>query len=110
VGIEPHRDNIRYRRLIAILTTAGRARFRVLETRDGPVLAEWTPEPGDLVLLRAPGFGSRDGRPFHELDAPEDGERWSVSFRLNARQREPQRFLSRKNSARQKGEHVGRLG
>ena len=94
IAIESHRDNIRYRRLVAILTTAGRARFRVLETREGSVLAEWTPEPGDLVLLRGPGLGGlRDGRPFHALDAPQEGERWSISFRMNTRA-EAQRFLT----------------
>lgn len=94
-AIEPHRDNIRYRRLIAILTTKGRARFRVLDGRKGAVLAEWTPQPGDLVLLRGPGLGgSRDGRPFHALDAPADGERWSVAFRMDDRGGETQRFLS----------------
>lgn len=86
LGIEPHRDNLRYRGLVAIFTTKGCARFRVLEAREGGVLAEWTPHPGDLVLLRGPGLaGVRDGRPFHAIDAPERGQRWSVSFRQNAR-------------------------
>lgn len=95
-AIESHRDNARYRRLIAIFTTAGEAAFRVLDGRHGEVLTEWAAKPGDLVLLRAPGLGhTRDGRPFHALDAPEQGERWSVSFRMDTRKGEPPRFLAK---------------
>lgn len=94
-AIESHRDNVRYRRLIAIFTTAGRAAFRVLDGRHGEVVAEWIPKPGDLVLLRAPGLAHvRDGRPFHALDAPQHGERWSVSFRMDTRSGERQRLSS----------------
>jgi hypothetical protein len=64
VGITPHLDGKRYRRLVAV----------------------WETEPGSLVLLRGPGLGGlRDGRPFHRVSGPESGWRYSVGFRMEAR-------------------------
>ena len=86
VGITPHLDGKRYRRLVAVFTTLGRARFTVCRDRGGEPLEEWETEPGSLVLLRGPGLGGlRDGRPFHRVSGPESGWRYSVGFRMEAR-------------------------
>ena len=67
-GITPHRDHIRYRGLVAIVTLAGRARFCVCAERSGRDAREVPIPPGSLLLMRAPGFAGRDNRPFHLLD------------------------------------------
>ena len=86
VGITPHLDGKRYRRLVAVFTTLGTARFTVCRDRDGEALEEWDTVPGSLVLLRGPGLGGlRDGRPFHRVSGPESGRRTSVGFRMEVR-------------------------
>lgn len=85
-GISPHRDGTRYRPLLAVFTTAGRARFSVHPARDAEPLAAWEVAPGDLVLLRGPGLaGADDGRPMHAVSGPTGDEaRYSVSVRHRA--------------------------
>lgn len=85
MGITSHRDGRRFRRLVAVFTTAGAARFAVRAERHGNVVAGWEAGPGSLVLLRGPGLaGARDGRPFHEVSGPHEGVRYSVGFRMEA--------------------------
>jgi len=84
-GISPHLDSKRYVHLIAIFTTEGSALFRLCKDRSGPVLKEWGTTPGSLVLMRAPGFaGLKDGRPFHTVEGPRTGSRYSVTFRMDS--------------------------
>lgn len=86
LGITPHLDGKRFRRLVAVFTTSGSARFAVCRDRAGEVVAEWEAGPGSLVLLRGPGLsGHRDGRPFHLVDGPRRGWRYSVGLRMDAR-------------------------
>lgn len=86
LGITPHLDGKRFRRLVAVFTAEGTARFVLCRDRSGPVVASWEAGPGSLLLLRAPGLGGlRDGRPFHAVEGPRRGTRYSVSFRMNAR-------------------------
>lgn len=66
-GITPHRDHITYRDLVALVTISGRARLFLCDDRSGRGEREIPMPPGSLVLLRAPGFGGRDDRPFHLL-------------------------------------------
>jgi hypothetical protein len=85
VGITPHLDGKRYRRLVAVFTTSGRAWFTVCRDRGGEPVEEWETVPGSLVLLRGPGLGGlRDGRPFHRISGPESGWRYSVGFRMES--------------------------
>ena len=65
LGITPHRDHVRYRDLVAIVTLAGKARFGVCRDRSGTGAREVPIPPGSLLLMRAPGFAGRDDRPFH---------------------------------------------
>jgi hypothetical protein len=85
IGITPHLDGRWYRRVVAVVTVHGRARFAICGSRDpGDVVETWTAAPGDLVLMRGPGLaGHRDGRPFHLVEGPRTGERLSLGFRLS---------------------------
>jgi hypothetical protein len=67
LGITPHRDHVRYRHLVAIVTLAGRARFFLCPDRSGRNAREVPIPAGSLLLMRAPGFAGRDDRPFHML-------------------------------------------
>jgi hypothetical protein len=84
LGITPHLDGRWYRRLVAVVTVYGRSRFALCRNREGAVVAEWHPGPGDLVLMRAPGFGGiRNGRPFHLAEGPKRGSRCSLGVRMS---------------------------
>ena len=84
IGITPHLDGKRYRRLVAVLTVWGSARFTVCRTRAGEVVAAWNAGPGSITLMRAPGLaGHRDGRPFHTVSGPRGGERCSLGIRMS---------------------------
>ena len=66
-GITAHRDHTRYQGLVALVTLAGTARFFVCAERSGRGAREVPCPPGDLLLMRAPGFAGRRDRPFHFL-------------------------------------------
>ena len=84
LGITPHLDGKWYRRLVVVVTVYGRSRFALCRNREGEVLASWRPGPGDLVLMRGPGFGGvRDGRPFHLAEGPTRGSRCSLGVRMS---------------------------
>jgi hypothetical protein len=83
-GITPHRDNKRYRHLIAIFTIEGSASFTLCADRDGTVIDQWQTVPTSLVLLRAPGpAGAEDSRPFHTVGGPTGHTRVSLTFRMS---------------------------
>lgn len=87
IGITPHLDGKWYRRLVVVVTVLGRAPFAICGSRDpDDVLDRWTARPGDLVLMRGPGLaGVRDGRPFHLVRGPREGERLSLGIRMSVR-------------------------
>ena len=65
IGITPHRDGWRYINLICIFAIAGRGRFFVCADRAGNEAVEIAASPGNLILMRAPGFMRANLRPFH---------------------------------------------
>ncbi len=86
VGITAHRDGRRYRRLVAVFTIVGSARFEVRDAREGEIVERWRAGPGSLTLLRGPGLGgARDGRPFHAVHGPSRGVRCSLALRFGLR-------------------------
>jgi hypothetical protein len=87
IGITPHMDGKWYRRLVVVATVYGRAAFSICGSRDpDDVIERWISAPGDLVLMRGPGLaGHRDGRPFHLVDGPLEGERLSLGIRMAGR-------------------------
>jgi hypothetical protein len=67
IGITPHRDHLRYRDLVLLITLTGQARLWVCRDRSGAGAQEVDIAPGRLVLMRAPGFADSQERPFHTL-------------------------------------------
>ena len=83
LGITPHLDGKSYRRLVAVFTLYGSARFSHCRDRAGEVIESWQTGSGSLVVMRGPGLGRRrDGRPFHTVEGPERGVRCSIAFRM----------------------------
>jgi hypothetical protein len=86
LGITPHLDVKRYRRLVAFFTVRGSACLSVFRERAGEEIARFSIGPGSLALLRAPGLGGlRDGRPFHAIVPGGIEERVSVGLRMDTR-------------------------
>lgn len=86
-GIGWHRDYLRDKLLVAVATIEGWARFdiEVYDTPNQSHLESFYTNPGDIVLLRAPGLNEADDRPYHRIFPPEDGVRTSIAFRYNQR-------------------------
>lgn len=83
VGVTSHLDGRWYRRLVAVITVAGSARFEVRASREGDVLERWDARAGAVTLMRAPGLaGVRDGRPYHAVHGPPRGSRCSLALRM----------------------------
>jgi hypothetical protein len=77
--ITKHRDPPGVGGVIAIITLAGRATFRVWSDD----VVEWQTEPGDVVLLRGYGWPTEGARcPTHEVEPPVE-ERLIMTFRHN---------------------------
>lgn len=87
VGIDPHRDYARDRLLVAVATLTGEADFHIeLDESNGKKWSKRQLQPGDLVLLRAPGLtGAEEDRPYHRIDPPKNNLRVSLALRHNAR-------------------------
>ena len=82
-GIGIHRDGLRYRNLVFILTLAGQSRLFQCDTREGAGRVDIDDSPGRLVLLAAPGFqglSAPEDRPFHGVDNIQSG-RLSIGLR-----------------------------
>ena len=85
LGVTAHVDSKRFVLLIAVFTLLGSSEFVLCEGRSGDVIETWETRPGTLVLLRGPGLGGlEDGRPFHAVRGPVVGQRYSLTFRMNA--------------------------
>ena len=65
MGITPHRDRTGYRNLVCLFILEGQGRFYVCEDRAGAGAREIAHAPGDVLMMRAPGFYASDERPFH---------------------------------------------
>lgn len=89
-GLGAHRDGTCYWLLVAIYSLAGRATFTVHPDAGQETVHRILVEPGDLVLLRAPGFGGHpDGRPLHSVGPPLCDERISLTLRMIGRHGAP---------------------
>ncbi len=71
VGISAHRDGASFINLIAILVLEGQGRFCICDDREGSNPVSLRNEPGDLILMRGPGFRGSDIQPFHFVDKVE---------------------------------------
>lgn len=91
-GLGAHRDGKCYGLIVAVYSLKGSAPFTVLPDGVEPEepAVRMLVRPGDLLLLRAPGFdGEPDGRRRHAVGAPLEGERVSLTLRMVGRH--PQR-------------------
>tara|TARA_B100000575_G_scaffold127571_1_gene101656 strand:- start:3018 stop:3629 length:612 start_codon:yes stop_codon:yes gene_type:complete len=82
-GIGIHKDGLRYRNLVFILTLDGQSELFVCSDRLGTDRLVVSDEPGRLVIFPAPGFNyveQEDQRPFHGVDNVVGG-RLSIGFR-----------------------------
>ena len=82
-GIGIHRDGLRYRNLVAIITLAGSSRLFTCDNREGRRKRRIDDRPGRIVLLSAAGFAGREdetARPLHGVDNVRGG-RLSIGFR-----------------------------
>ncbi len=83
IGITPHLDGGRYRRLVAVVTLSGEAEVSICRDRSGSVTSVFEAGPGSVTLLRGPGLGGRrDGRPFHAVGTPRNTERLAIGLRM----------------------------
>jgi hypothetical protein len=65
MGITPHRDRTAYRNLVCLFVLEGEGRFYICDDRSGRGAREILHAPGDVLLMRAPGFLGSTERPFH---------------------------------------------
>lgn len=65
LGITPHRDGKKFINLICIFVLQGHAAFAVCDDRQGHNPKALEASPGNLILMRAPGFLGETIRPFH---------------------------------------------
>lgn len=82
-GIGIHKDGLRYRNLVFIITLAGQSDLFICSDREGSNRQIIADEPGRLVILPAPGLaflGDPDNRPLHGVDNVTSG-RLSIGFR-----------------------------
>ena len=82
-GIGIHRDGMKYRQIVVIITLDGASRLFTCADRQGRAKRWIDDRPGRLVLLSADGFAGRSGedaRPLHGVDRVSRG-RLSLGFR-----------------------------
>mgnify|MGYP006289413823 FL=1 len=84
VGISPHKDHVRYVRLVVNLVLSGFGRFYVCPERSFANALEIPGSAGDALIMRAPGFAGSDHRPFHAIGEVAQG-RLVLGLRQDAR-------------------------
>ena len=82
-GIGIHKDGLRYKNLVIIITLSGNSRLFYTENRDEAERITIEDNPGRIVLLKATEFGgaTHDVRALHGVDKIETG-RLSIGFRF----------------------------
>jgi len=82
-GIGIHKDGLRYKNLVIIITLQGQSRLFYTDKREGGERIKIDDSPGRIVLLKATGFGGSqdDIRALHGVDMIETG-RLSLGFRF----------------------------
>ena len=81
-GIGIHKDGLRYKNLVIIITLSGQSRLFYTDKREGGERIKIDDSPGRIVLLKATGFSGNqeDIRALHGVDRIETG-RLSLGFR-----------------------------
>jgi dihydroneopterin aldolase len=65
IGITPHMDGLSILNVICVFILAGKARVAICDDRQGSDPKDLDTTPGNVILLRGPGFLNSDFRPFH---------------------------------------------
>ena len=68
IGITPHRDGLSYINLVCLFVIEGQGRFFTCSDRSGRDSVEIDASPGNVILVRAPGFLFSKERPFHYVN------------------------------------------
>ncbi|MEI6864065.1 MAG: hypothetical protein WCK46_01700 [Candidatus Adlerbacteria bacterium] len=68
VGVEPHYDGVSVINLIALLVLEGNGQFCTCEDRVGTITHPIRNEPGDLLLMRGPGFLGSPQQVLHRIN------------------------------------------
>ena len=81
-GIGIHKDGLRYKNLIIIITLSGESRLFYTDKREGGARVKIDDRAGRIVFLKAAGFGgeTQDIRALHGVDNVKTG-RLSIGFR-----------------------------
>lgn len=67
IGITPHMDGMSCINLICVFILTGKAKFALCKNREGDEPQYLDTSPGNVIIMRAPGFLGSDYRPFHFL-------------------------------------------
>jgi alkylated DNA repair dioxygenase AlkB len=86
-GITAHRDHLKYKKLIVILSLSGESELSIVKDRESEeLIADYTCLAGDIVLLRGadliPEIDGEDPRPLHAVRNRTAAERVSLTFRM----------------------------
>lgn len=65
LGITPHRDGRNRINLVCVFILKGQGKFYLCEDRSGKNAVELDSIPGNVILMRAPGFNGANFRPLH---------------------------------------------
>ncbi|MCX6819861.1 MAG: hypothetical protein NT019_01030 [Candidatus Adlerbacteria bacterium] len=68
IGVEPHYDGVSVINLIALLVLEGNGQFCTCEDRAGTITHPIRNEPGDLLLMRGPGFLGSPQQVLHRIN------------------------------------------
>lgn len=68
IGITPHRDEKKYGLVIAIVPLIGKGDLSICDDRAGNNPKKQDTTPGNLILLRAPGYAGMHVRPMHVVN------------------------------------------
>lgn len=68
IGITPHRDEKKYGMVIAIIPLVGKGDLSICDDRAGNNPKKQDTSPGNLILLRAPGYAGMHVRPMHVVN------------------------------------------
>ncbi len=83
LGIEPHRDISRYINLVVVCVLEGDGDLVICDD-DGRPMRTFRGDPGDIILMRAPGLFREDVRPMHSV-GPIRSERTVCTLRQRSR-------------------------
>jgi len=84
IGITPHKDGRSRINLICVFILKGAAKYALLDNRSGANPRSLDTSPGNVIILRGPGFLGSDYQPFHTVcDITEERIVFGIRQRTN---------------------------